>query len=70
MKTGQEARADELNADGRLEGMIPVLSEFHIAMEILKIIFNLAYSTGKSLLYDGKKFKGCVCSSPIVPGCC
>lgn len=45
-KTAQEARSDGLTAESRGEGLIPTLAEFHISMELLKIIFDLSYSTG------------------------
>ena len=51
IKSGQEARGDVKTPEGRYEGLIPVLSEFHISMELLKIIFHLTYDTGKYPLY-------------------
>ena len=45
-KSPQEAGSVGLTAELRGEGLILTPAEFHISMELLKIIFDLSHSTG------------------------
>lgn len=45
-KLAQETQADVTNREGRLEGLIMALTDFHAMMNLLDIVFKTSFTVG------------------------